>query len=380
VYVSLRVAVIGAGIGGLAAAMALGRVGIAVHVFEQARAFRRVGAAINLTPNAVKVLDGLGLSEVVRERAYRPQHRVSRTWDSGVETSRLPMGATAEARYGAPQLTTHRADLLAALEAGVTADAVQLGQRAVAIEPDPDGVRIAFADGSSYRADAVVGADGIHSTTRQQLFGDEAPRFTGMVALRSIVSAELLAKYDLSGFTKWWGPTPQSQLVTFLINRGHDLFMFATLPQAEAPNESWSAEGDIGELRAGFACYAAEARDIVASCDHALKTALYERDPLPRWSVGNVTLLGDACHPMMPFMAQGAAMGLEDAAVLARCLAGVCKGQVATALAGYERARLSRTARVQLASRENEWLRTGIDADWVYGYDAWQAPLSHHQE
>lgn len=373
---SVRVAVLGGGIGGLAAAIALRRVGVDVDIFEQAPAFRRIGAAINLTPNAVRVLDALGVGDAVRHNAYRPQHRVSRTWDTGAETSRLPLGRVAEERYGGPQLTTHRADLLSALTAAVPSDAIHLGKRATRIEEDGEGVAIAFGDGSRHKADALIGADGIHSTVRQHLFGDEAPRFTGIVAVRSIVPAEPLARYELSSFTKWWGPSPQSQLVTFLINGGRDLFIFATLPQAEAPNESWSAEGDINELRAGFADYAAEAREVVCSCEHALKTALYERDPLPRWSAGNVTLLGDACHPMMPFMAQGAAMGLEDAAVLSRCLADKSKAQLAAALETYERTRLERTARIQLGSRENEWLRTGIDADWVYGYDAWTTPLA----
>lgn len=371
-----RIAVIGAGIGGIAAAIALRRVGVEVAVYEQAPKFGHIGAAINLTPNAVGVLDRLGVGEAVRETAWRPTHRVSRTWDTGEETSRLALDEVAEARYGAPTLTTHRADLLSAVEAALPGDVVALDKRLVGLEQDGDGVDLAFADGTTARADAVIGADGIHSTVREVLFGPEAPRFVGAVAFRSIVPADCLAQYDLRWFTKWWGPNPWSQIVTFLINRGRDLFIFATVPETEWRNESWSIEGSVEELRPGFAGYHREATDTIAACETVLKTALHERDPLPQWTRGRVTLLGDACHPMMPFMAQGAGMGLEDAAVLARCIDADPGGDPAAALARYERTRLERTARIQLASRANEFLRTGIDADWVYGYDARTAALA----
>ncbi|HVV93365.1 MAG TPA: FAD-dependent monooxygenase [Hyphomicrobiales bacterium] len=372
---SPRIAVVGAGIGGLAAAIALRGAGVAVDVFEQAPQFRRIGAAINLTPNAVKVLRLLGVADAVAERGYRLAYRSSRHWIDGAETSRLPLGPAAEQRYGAPQLTAHRADLLGALEAKLPAEAVHLGRRVTGLRQQGEAVELRFDRGEAYLADAVIGADGIHSVVREALFGPEAPRFTGTVAFRAIVSAAPLRRYDLAGFTKWWGPTPQSQLVTFLIDRGENLFLFATRAETDWQQESWSSAGDVADLRAAFAGYPDEARAIVGACDVALKTALFERDPLPAWTVGRVTLLGDACHPMMPFMAQGAAMGLEDAAVLARCLAGASPAGVPAALRRYEAARRPRTARIQLGSRENEWLRTGIDADWVYGYDAAAVPI-----
>lgn len=371
-----RIAVIGAGIGGLAAAIALRRHGFHVDVYEQARQFRRVGAAINLTPNAVRVLDGLGLADAIRRTAHRPLYRISRTWDTGAVTSNVELGAAAEKKYGAPLLTLHRADLLAAIEAQVPADRVHLGRKLVAFEQDEREARLRFADGSNASADIVIGADGIHSTIREALFGPEAPRFTGAVAFRSIVPAARLAQYELRSFTKWWGPHPHSQIVTFLIDSGREFFVFATIAQPEWQQESWSVEGDIEELRAGFVGYHPEARAIIEACDHTLKTALYERDPLPAWTQGRATLLGDACHPMMPFMAQGAAMGLEDAAVLARCVEGASSEDIASALARYEATRRERTSRMQLGSRENQWLKHGVDPDWVYGYDAWLTPLA----
>jgi salicylate hydroxylase len=366
--------VIGAGIGGLAAANALARSGVAVDVFEQAPQFQRVGTAINLTPNAVKVVDGLGLGAEVRDSSYRPTHRVSRLWDSGAETSRLEMSRAAEHRYGAPQLTMHRADLLAALEAALPQGTIHLGKRLVGLAQDRDGVSLAFADGTDARAAAVIGADGIHSSVRDLVFGSEAPRFAGMVGYRSLIPARSVAQYDAAAFIKWWGPTQQSMLITFLINRGDDLYIFATRAEESWRQESWSSAGDVQELRAAYAEFHREARDVLEQCQDVLKTALYERDPLPHWTKGRVTLLGDACHPMMPFMAQGAAMGLEDAAILARCVA--AESRIPDALLRYETARLDRASTMQLVSRENEFLRTGIDADWVYGYDAWHAALA----
>ena len=371
------IGIVGAGIGGLAAAIALRRAGHEAVVFEQAKQFARVGADINLTPNAVRALDGLGAGEAARVTAARPSHRISRSYDTGEETSRLEMAETAEEKYGAPQLTIHRADLLAALAEMFPADRVALGKRASAIEADAEGVSLAFEDGSSARVGALVGADGIHSAVRRAMFGAESPRFTGIVAYRAVVPAERVAGLpNLGAFTKWWGPNPQSQIVTFPLNRGKDIFIFATTPQDSWQLESWTAPGSVDELREQYVAYHPEARALLEACDTVLKTALYERDPMPAWAAGRMALLGDAAHPMLPFMAQGAGMAIEDAVVLARHLKGVAMRDVAGALQRYERARIERTSQIQLGSRGNNWLREGGNADWVYGYDAWAAPLA----
>jgi salicylate hydroxylase len=368
------IGIVGGGIGGLTAAIALRRLGLEVLVFEQAQRFGRVGADINLTPNAVRALDGLDLGVALRETAARPQFRISRMWDSGAETSRLPMAEAAEQKYGAPQLTLHRADLLSAMEAALPAAAIRLGHRTSGLEADADGVTLRFVDGATQRLDAVIGADGIHSVVRTALHGAENPRFTGVVAFRAVVPAErLTGTPNLDSFTKWWGPDPQSQIVTFPLNRGRDIFIFATIAQESWTHESWTQPGSVEELRALYADYHPEARALLDACDAVLKTALWERDPLPFWSQGRVTLLGDAAHPMLPFMAQGACQAVEDAVVLARHLAAAAS--IEGAFLGYEAARLSRTSRIQLNSRANTWLREGGNADWVYGYDAWQEPL-----
>lgn len=377
----LKIAIVGGGIGGLAAANALHSSGHDVTVFEQSQQYLRVGADINLTPNAVRALDGLGTSiaAAARASAARPTHRISRTWDTGEETSRLAMSDEAERRYGAPQLTIHRADLLAALADAFPRERVHFAKRLASLQQSDAGASLEFTDGTRFDGfDAVIGADGIHSAVRTALFGAESPRFTGVVAFRAVVPTERVRQVpDIGAFTKWWGPNPQSQIVTFPLNQGRDTFIFATTGQESWHEESWTSEGSVAELRGFYADFHPNARALLDACDSVLKTALYERDPLPNWSQGRVTLLGDASHPMLPFMAQGAGMAIEDAVVLARNLdAAQDRSQVDTALRNYESMRKERTSRIQIGSRGNNWLRDGGNADWVYGYDSWQVPLS----
>lgn len=373
----MRIGIIGGGIGGMAAAIALARAGADVAVFEQAPGMGRVGADINLTPNAVRALDGLGVGDRIRETAARPTYRISRTWDTGAETSRLPMSAAAEERYGAPQLTMHRADLLAALAAALPADRLRLGRRLVAVQEHDHAVTASFDDGGTEDFDLLVGGDGIHSVVRTAMLGQEHPDFTGVVAYRAVVPLEAISPGvpNLDAFTKWWGPAPEIQIVTFPLNQGKDVFIFATTPQESWREESWTRPGDVAELRAAYAGFHPEARALLDACTEVLKSALYVRDPLPRWSTARMTLLGDAAHPMMPFMAQGAGQAIEDAVVLSRALTEIPDEPLATRLDRYEDARRERTARIQIGSRENSWLKDAGNGDWVYGYDAWSVPL-----
>jgi salicylate hydroxylase len=285
------------------------------------------------------------------------------------------MADSAERRYGAPQLTIHRADLLAALEARLPGDIVRFGRKVTGIDNGLDAVTIHFADGSEETVDVLIGADGIHSVVRTALFGPEHPEFTGLVAYRTVVPRAKLSVPNLDAFTKWWGPSPAVQIVTFPLNKGTETFVFATTPQDDWRHESWTMPGDVEELRRVYADFHPEATALLAAATQVMKSALYVRDPMPAWSVGHTTLLGDACHPMVPFMAQGACMAIEDAVVLSRALDGVERAGVPAALRRYEAARKDRTARVQMGSRGNEWLKDGGNADWVYGYDAWSTPL-----
>jgi salicylate hydroxylase len=187
-----------------------------------------------------------------------------------------------------------------------------------------------------------------------------------------VPSASVKHVPEIEAFTKWWGPNPQSQIVTFPLNLGQDTFVFATTGQESWQEESWTSEGDVNELRSFYKGFHPDARALLDACTSVLKSALYERDPLPQWSKGRVTLMGDACHPMLPFMAQGAGMAIEDGVVLGRCLVG---DDPAREMQRYAQARQDRTAQIQIGSRGNQWMKGQQSADWVYGYNAWTAPL-----
>jgi salicylate hydroxylase len=373
----LKVAISGGGVGGMAAAIAFMAQGHDVSIHEQARGYQRVGADVNLTPNAVRALDGLGVGASLRETAARPAFRISRMWDTGEETSRLPMSAAAEAKYGAPQLTIHRADLLDALRRKVGDQHIHLGRKVAGAAIGAEGAALRFADGSGVPADLVIGADGIHSPVRHSLFGPDEPRYTGLVSWRAVVPRKRVEGLpNLDSFTKWWGPTPERQIVTFPLSRGSEIFVFATTPQENWTEEGWTLAGDVAELRAAFADFHPEARSLLDACAEVTRSALHVRSPMQAWASGGAVLLGDAAHPMVPFMAQGACMAIEDAVVLARAVEGVDAAGVPAALSCYEAARIPRTSRVQEGSLANEWLKQGGNADWVYGYDAWSAPLA----
>lgn len=373
---NLSVAVIGAGIGGLATAAALRRVGIEVTVYEQARHFARIGAGIQIGCNAVKVLRAFGLEPSLRAAAFYPRSWNNKNFDTGEVRFDMILGRTAEERYGAPYLLGHRGDLHSAL-LGILPDGVlRLDHRLRSLERRGDrSIRLDFANGVSVHTDAVVGADGVHSIIKDMLFGKEQPNFTGRVAYRTVYPANLLNGYLIDDCTKWWGPD-RHIVIYYVKSDRSEIYFVTSQPEPDFTIELWSSTGDVNEVRAAFADFHPQVRSVLASCPAVHKWALIDRDPLPRWSEGNVTLLGDACHPMTPYMAQGAAMAIEDAAVLSRCLAGVDRSGVAEAFRRFESSRKPRTSLVQLSSRTNTWLRDPTDPTWVYGYDAWAAPLA----
>jgi 6-hydroxynicotinate 3-monooxygenase len=373
----LSVAIIGAGMGGLATAAALRRIGVEVTIYEQARRFARVGAGIQIGCNAMKVLRAFGLESGLRAEAFYPRSWNNKDFDTGQIRFDMIFGEAAEERYGAPYLLAHRGDLHAALTSVVPEQMLRLDHQLVALEQRADGsVSLDFANGVKANADAVVGADGVHSVVRDTLFGEDTPAFTGRVAYRTVFPATLLDGYQIDDCTKWWGP--DRHIVIYYVKPDRSEVYFVTSqPEPGFALESWSATGDVNVLRDAFTGFHPQVRQVLASCPAAHKRPLVDHDPLPRWSDGNVTLLGDACHPMTPYMAQGAAMAFEDAAVLSRCLDGVDRSGVADAFRRFEATRKPRTSQVQLGSRTNTWLRNETNPDWVYGYDAWTAPLAN---
>jgi salicylate hydroxylase/6-hydroxynicotinate 3-monooxygenase len=372
------VAVVGAGIGGLTAANTLGQAGFDVQVYEQASQFARVGAGIQMLPNPMKALRRLGLEDQLRELAFAPVSHLDRDWDSGAVTNDMPMP---EERFGAPYLCLHRAELHRSLAEQVPVGRVHLGKRLVGLEPRGERVTLAFEDGTRVEADAVVGADGVHSLVREILLGPDRPIHKGRVAYRAVYPSALLGGVDLGpSRTKWWGP--DRHIVVYYTTRTHDEVYFVTSvpePLDWLTAESWSARGDIRELRAAYAGFHADVQAVLAACPDCHKWAILEREPLARWSDGRVVLIGDACHPMTPYMAQGGATAIEDAVVLARCVSAA--GDFEGAFQRFEAHRKPRTSRIQAISSANTWLRTREpNTDWLYAYDAWEADLERPAE
>ena len=371
---ALSIAIVGAGIGGLAAAATLRRAGHDVALFEQAQAFARIGAGIQQSPNAGKVLRGLGLETRLRDRAFRPNSSLNRKHDSGEITWERMLGTEVEAKFGAPYFYMHRGDLHEALAGIVPDEIVHREKKLIAIQQHVDDIRLEFADGTEALADLAIGADGVHSIVRKTLWGTEAPRFTGRVAYRTTFPAALMNGATIDGSAKWWGP--DRHIVMYYVTPQRDEIYFVTsTPEPEFQVESWSAKGDLEVLRQAYKEFHPQVRAVLEACPDVHKWALFERDPMPQWRKGKITLLGDACHPMTPYMAQGAATAIEDAAVIARCLDGVRHDGVEAALQRYEDHRKPRTARIQQISRLNDLDKIKMETSRVFSYDAWREIL-----
>ena len=371
----LNIAIVGAGMGGLAVAAAVRRVGHEVTVYEQAKQFTRLGAGIQIGCNAMHVLRGLGLEDRLRADTFYPRSWNNRDWKSGEVLFDILFGPEAEQAYGAPYLLAHRGDLHAALASAVPPEIVKLNYRLTGIDQTPHDVRLTFDNGHVAHADAVIGADGVHSAVKTALFGDDEPNFTGRIAYRTVYPAERLKGVEVLNCTKWWGEDRHVVIYPVKPDRS-EIYFVTSQPEPGFNLESWSATGDVKVLREAFEAFHPEARAVVNAAPTVHKRPLVDRDPLARWVDGRVALLGDACHPMTPYMAQGAAMAIEDAAILARCLQGRDREDVQSGLRRYEATRKERTARMQVSSRQNIWGKGVTDVDWVYSYNAWEAPLA----
>jgi 2-polyprenyl-6-methoxyphenol hydroxylase-like FAD-dependent oxidoreductase len=373
---SPSIAIIGAGMGGLAAAATLRQAGLGVTVYEQAPHFERVGAGIQMMPNSMKVLRRIGVEEKVRSISFEPYSHLNREWDTGKVVRELPMP---ESLFGAPYLCMHRADLHSALVSVLPRETVHLNKKLIGIEQGSRQVSLAFADGTRAQADAVVAADGVHSLVREIIIGPDMPLHKGRIAYRAIFSSALLNGFDIGrSRTKWWGLDRHIVIYYTRADRSELYFVTSVPEPAEwLTCESWSAKGDVKELRQAYEGFHSDVRTVLEACPDCHKWAILEREPLPRWSDGRVALLGDACHPMTPYMAQGAATAIEDAAVLARCLKQVDGEDIEGAFQRYEAHRKPRTSRIQAISSANTWMKGGDDdTSWLYGYDAWNVPLT----
>jgi salicylate hydroxylase len=346
------IAIIGGGIGGLAAAASLLRAGFDVQVYEQAQALSEVGAGINIGPNASRILNRFGIAAQLARNGVRPQTFDQRRWDDGRYLLRSPLGEAVETTFNAPYYTLHRGDLHRAIAAAVPVDRVHLGHRFTHLVDHGDRVEAHFENGASISADVLIGADGIHSVVRLALFGAEKPRFTGCVAYRGLVPANRLAHLDLEATTQIW-MGPDRHFVHYYVSARKLVNFVAVTEEDSWQRESWVDRGEVADALAAFAGWHDQVLSIIGAADETYKWALFDRTPLPRWSAGRVTLLGDSCHPMLPFMGQGAAQAIEDAATLKGCLEKF-SDDVPKALRLYERLRLPRASRLQGMSAINK--------------------------
>jgi len=392
-----RVLIAGAGIGGLTAALALLRAGIDVQVFEQAPALKEVGAGVQLAANGTRVLYALGVGDELKALSCEAQGKEIRLWNTGETWKLFDLGPVSIERYGYPYFTVYRPDLLDVLVRAVRRekpDAIQLGAKVAGLDQSGEQVRLRLQDGETVQGDALVGCDGVHSPVRQGLFGPDKPDFTGTIAWRGIVPMERLPRHmaRIVG-SNWVGPG--GHIVHYPLRGGRLMNFVGVVERSDWRVESWSTRGTREELKADFRGWHADIQAFIDAIEVPYKWALMVRPPLERWSVGRVTLAGDAAHSMLPFLAQGAVMAIEDGCVLARCLS---EFPVSVALQHYEAARRERTRRTVEGSAANiqrfhnraladpaaahefidrEWASQRIAEryEWLFRYDATAAEL-----
>ena len=385
----IEIAVIGGGIGGLAAAISLLQAGFDVHVFEQSRVMREVGAGLQVSPNASRVLHRLGLADELAKLGVRPLAFHQRRWEDGRTLLKTPLADAVVEAFGYPHYQSHRGDVLSMLVTALPNDRLHTAHRLIDFADRGDRVEAEFENGSHISAKALIGADGIHSTVGRLLLGAGQPRFTGCVAYRGLIPAERVKHLDIEVTAQLW-LGPRKHIVVYYVAGKRFVNFVANLEQASWAGELWNDRGNVSDLQTGFSGWDPNLRAIIDTIDETFIWGLFDRAPLQHWSVGRVTLLGDSCHPMLPYIAQGAAQALEDGATLTACLKKY--PDIVDALRRYEALRLPRATHIQgmatanktrfhlpdgpaQCERDAKMAQGGTDWSikaiaWIYGYNS----------
>jgi len=361
-----RIAVIGAGLGGATAAALLQREGFRVRVYEQTRSFERMGAGIHVSANVLKVLRHLDAEHRLSRIGIHPDMFTSRKWDTGEVLFELPLGNTGKQRYGASYITVHRHDLHAAILEKIQPETIEFGKRLADVKLDGAVAQLSFDDGSMTDTDLVIGADGVNSKVRETVVGPSKSRFTGSVAHRALYPSSLLGGMKVRNCTKWWGPS--SHILIYYIERSRKEIYLVTSAKGEWHSQAAWEFCAREEVMSAFEGFHPEVCKVIEAAPQLTKWPILDIKPIDKWSEGSLVLLGDASHAMMPYMASGAAMAIEDAAVLVRCL--LQSDDHASAFALYQTTRMPRVSKVQRVSAENSFLRHPTNPAWAFGYDA----------
>ena len=359
----MRVLVVGGGIGGLSTAIALRYQGVDALVLEQTKVLTEIGAGIQIAANAAIVLRQLGLERAIRSVGVKPQSYDYRDLRTGKMLYQAPLGDEAAGRYGAPMYNIHRADLIQILADAVPAEAKRYDARVIDVSQDADGVEVKLQDGTTVCGDALIGCDGIHSVVRRHLRGEEQKHFANILMWRSLIPAEKLEGLNLEERGNYWFG-PGRTLITYWVRPKKLYSILASVPAHEVQRESWDDSGDISEMLRSFDDAEPRARKMLEQCPSVFITGMFYRDPVDSWTNGRITLLGDAAHPMVPFLAAGAGQGIEDAWTVAHVLARR-PDDVPGALLEYERRRLPRTTGIQAGARAAVKLMHENDAQRV---------------
>jgi salicylate hydroxylase len=348
-----HILIAGGGIGGMAAALALINRGHDVDVYEQAAELKEFGAGVQVSPNGTRALHALGVFDALQKLSCNTEGKEVRLWNTGRTWKLFDLGSEALERYGFPYVTVFRPDLLQVLVDAVRAKrpgAIHLGKRVAGVTQRNGRVTLALASGETVEGDALIGADGVHSGIRHGLFGGDSPRFFGMIAWRGVIPIERVPR-EISRHkaTNWIGVG--GHVVHYPLRSGRLMNFVGIQERSDWRVESWTTEGTAQECINDHKGWHTDVHALIAAAPSLFKWALMGRDPLPQWTVGHVTLLGDACHPTLPMLAQGAVMAVEDAVILGRCFDKY--GDVAVALARYQDARIAVTTRKVVGANDN---------------------------